>query len=56
MSSTGTHPTRAILFSKSSPHIIMVARGSKGNINTATTSQTSGRSMINIFSISKAMT
>ena len=55
MSNTGTHPTRAIAVSKSSPDIIIVARGSNGNIDTATTSQSSGRSMIKTFSISKSM-
>jgi len=52
MSNTGTHPTRAIAVSKVNPDIIMVARGSNGNIDTATTEQSSGRSMIKTFSIS----
>lgn len=34
---------------------MLVARGSNANIDTATTSQSSGRSMIKTFSISKAM-
>ena len=52
MSNTGTHPTRAIAVSKVNPDTIMVARGSNGNIDTATTEQSSGRSMIKTFSIS----
>ncbi|KAK4222954.1 soluble quino protein glucose/sorbosone dehydrogenase [Podospora fimiseda] len=52
MSNTGTHPTRAIATSKWSPDTILVARGSNGNIDTATTDKSSGRSMIKTFSIS----
>jgi len=47
------HPTRAILVSKFDPDKILVAVGSNGNIDTTTTSQTSGRSMIKVFSISE---
>lgn len=56
MSNQGSHPTRAILVSKSSPDVILVARGSNGNIDTATTSQSAGRSMIKAFNISRATT
>lgn len=56
MSNTGTHPTRAILVSKSDPDTILVARGSNGNIDTSTTQVSSGRSMIRSFSISKGLT
>ncbi|KAK4186195.1 soluble quino protein glucose/sorbosone dehydrogenase [Podospora australis] len=55
MSNTGTHPTRAITTSRFSPDTILVARGSNGNIDTATTQQSTGRSMIKTFSISKGM-
>lgn len=55
MSNQGTHPTRAIATSKWSPDTIMVARGSNGNIDTSTTQQSSGRSMIKTFSISQGM-
>lgn len=53
MSNTGTHPTRAIAVSRYSPDTILVARGSNGNIDTSTTQQSSGRSMIKAFSISQ---
>ncbi|OIW26202.1 soluble quino protein glucose dehydrogenase [Coniochaeta ligniaria NRRL 30616] len=53
MSNQG-HPTRALLVSKFNPDVIMVARGSNANIDTATTSQSAGRSMIKSFSISRA--
>ncbi|KAK4211854.1 L-sorbosone dehydrogenase [Rhypophila decipiens] len=56
MSNTGTHPTRAILVSKSDPDTIVVARGSNGNIDTSTTQTSSGRSMIRTFSISEGLT
>ncbi|KAK4169923.1 soluble quino protein glucose/sorbosone dehydrogenase [Cladorrhinum sp. PSN259] len=52
MSNTGTHPTRAITTSQWSPDTILVARGSNGNIDTATTDKSAGRSMIKTFSIS----
>lgn len=55
MSNTGTHPTRAILVSKASPDTIFVARGSNGNVDTATTATSSGRSMIRSFSISQSL-
>jgi glucose/arabinose dehydrogenase len=55
MSNTGTHPTRAIAVSKWSPDTILVARGSQANIDTTTTQQSSGRSMIKAFSISKGL-
>jgi len=55
MSNSGTHPTRAILVSKSSPDTILVARGSNGNIDTATTSLSTARSVIKTFSLSKVM-
>jgi glucose/arabinose dehydrogenase len=44
------------MVSKFDPDVILVARGSNSNIDTATTSQSSGRSMIKAFSISKTMT
>lgn len=52
MSNTGTHPTRAIYASKASPDTILVARGSNNNIDTTTTQQSTGRSIIKTFSIS----
>jgi len=55
MSNTGTHPTRAIAVSRSSPDIILVARGSNGNIDTATAQMSTGRSVIKQFSLSKIM-
>ncbi|GAB1317098.1 Soluble quino protein glucose/sorbosone dehydrogenase [Madurella fahalii] len=55
MSNQGTHPTRAIATSKWSPDTILVARGSNNNIDTSTTQQSSGRSMIKTFSISQGM-
>jgi glucose/arabinose dehydrogenase len=56
MSVQGTHPTRAILVSKFNPDTILVARGSNGNIDTATTNKATARSVIKTFSISQAMT
>ena len=56
LSNNGPHPTRAILVSKAKPDVLLVARGSNGNVDTATTSQSSGRCMIKTFSISKIMT
>ncbi|KAK0614683.1 soluble quino protein glucose/sorbosone dehydrogenase [Immersiella caudata] len=53
MSNTGTHPTRAILISKSSPDTLLVARGSNGNIDTATATLSTARSVIKTFSLSK---
>lgn len=53
MSNTGTHPTRAILVSRSSPDTILVARGSNNNIDTTTLQESTGRSIIRAFSISK---
>ena len=55
MAFQGTHPTRAIAVSKWSPDTILVARGSSSNIDTSTTTQTSARSMIKAFSISKGI-
>ncbi|KAK4234508.1 L-sorbosone dehydrogenase [Achaetomium macrosporum] len=55
MSFQGTHPTRAIATSKWSPDTILVARGSQANIDTATTQQSAGRSMIKTFSISQGL-
>ncbi|EHA52621.1 hypothetical protein MGG_04936 [Pyricularia oryzae 70-15] len=51
MSIQGTHPTRAILVSKMNPDVLLVARGSQANVDTQTTSQTAGRSMIKTFSL-----
>jgi glucose/arabinose dehydrogenase len=48
------HPTRTILTSKINPDILLVTRGSNANIDTATTSQSSGRCMIKTFSIKEA--
>jgi glucose/arabinose dehydrogenase len=55
MSFQGTHPTRAIATSKWSPDTILVARGSMANVDTGTTQQSAGRSMIKTFSISQGM-
>ncbi|KAL2268449.1 hypothetical protein VTJ83DRAFT_3295 [Remersonia thermophila] len=55
MSIQGTHPTRALATSKFSPDTLIVARGSANNIDAATTSQSSGRSMIKTFSISRVL-
>lgn len=51
LNNNGPHPTRTILTSKSSPDMILVARGSNGNVDTATTQVSSGRCMIKSFSI-----
>jgi hypothetical protein len=53
MQVSGGHPTRAILVSKYDQDKILVALGSAGNIDTATTAESSGRSMIKMFSISE---
>ena len=55
MTNTGTHPTRAIYAPPNSPDILLVARGSNGNIDTTTTQQSSGRGMIKQFSIKELM-
>jgi glucose/arabinose dehydrogenase len=54
MSNQGTHPTRAIMVSKINPDIILVARGSNSNIDTATAQLSTGRAVIKMFSISQA--
>lgn len=51
MSIQGTHPTRAILASKINPDVLLVARGSQANVDTQTTTQQAGRSMIKTFSL-----
>ncbi|KAK3373654.1 soluble quino protein glucose/sorbosone dehydrogenase [Lasiosphaeria ovina] len=53
MQNNGPHPTRALMTSKFSPDTLLVAIGSAANVDTATTAQTAGRSMIKAFSISK---
>ena len=55
MQNNGPHPTRALMASKFSPDTLLVAVGSAANIDTATTAQTSGRSMIKMFSIKALM-
>jgi glucose/arabinose dehydrogenase len=55
LGNNGPHPTRTILVSKSSPDMLLVARGSNANVDTATTAASSGRCMIRSFSISKIM-
>ncbi len=55
MQNNGPHPTRALMTSKFSPDTLLVAIGSNANVDTATTSQTAGRSMIKSFSIKQIM-
>ncbi len=55
MPNNGGHVTRALLVSRASPDVLSVAVGSAGNIDTATTSQDVGRSMIKMFSIRAIM-
>jgi glucose/arabinose dehydrogenase len=55
LGNNGPHPTRTILVSKSSPDMLMVARGSNANVDTATTDKASGRCMIKSFSIKSIM-
>lgn len=51
--SNGGHNTRTILASKKSPDLLVVSVGSNGNIDAATSQQSSGRSQLRIFSIAK---
>ncbi|KAL2194962.1 soluble quino protein glucose/sorbosone dehydrogenase [Corynascus similis CBS 632.67] len=55
MSVTGGHPTRTVTTSKWNPDIILVARGSLGNIDAPTTDQAVARSIIKSFSISEGL-
>ncbi|KAK3372679.1 soluble quino protein glucose/sorbosone dehydrogenase [Podospora didyma] len=51
MQNNGPHPTRALMTSKFSPDTLLVAIGSAANVDTPTTAQSAGRSMIKMFSI-----
>jgi glucose/arabinose dehydrogenase len=52
MSGSG-HSTRTILASKKNPDLLVVSVGSNGNIDSATSQPSSGRSQLRIFSIAK---
>ncbi|KAF2732810.1 soluble quino protein glucose dehydrogenase [Polyplosphaeria fusca] len=49
----GGHNTRTLLIPKSSPDTLLVSRGSNGNIDSPTAQESSGRSQIRAFSITK---
>lgn len=53
---SGGHTTRTLFLSKKSPNLLLVSRGSDGNIDTETTQVTSGRSQIRIFDVSQITT
>ena len=55
LGNNGPHPTRTILTSKSSPDMLLVARGSNANVDTQTTDKGAGRCMIKSFSIKQIM-
>lgn len=50
---TGGHSTRTILTSKKNPDVLIVSVGSNGNIDSATSQPTYGRSQLRTFSIAK---
>jgi hypothetical protein len=55
MQNNGPHPTRAILISKFDPDKLLVAVGSNANIDTGSVSESSGRCMIKVFSVSETI-
>ncbi|KAG9234928.1 hypothetical protein BJ875DRAFT_289184 [Amylocarpus encephaloides] len=53
MRNGGLHLTRTLLVSKKFPELIMVGRGSDGNIDTGAKSISTGRSMIRVFNLTE---
>jgi glucose/arabinose dehydrogenase len=49
------HLTRTLRIPKSHPDILLVQRGSDGNIDSSTTSASSGKSQVRIFNISSIL-
>lgn len=51
----GGHNTRTLLRSKFQPDILLVARGSDGNVDNKTTTKDGGRSMIKLFNLTQVL-
>ena len=51
MNNGGLHLTRTLLIPKAAPNLLLVQRGSDGNIDATTTQQSSGRSQTRIFDL-----
>ena len=55
MRNGGLHLSRTLLVSKAYPDLLLVSRGSDGNIDTGATSSAAGRSIIKYYKISEIM-
>jgi glucose/arabinose dehydrogenase len=51
----GGHPTRTLLIPKHNPNLLLVSRGSDGNIDKDTAQITAARSQIRIFQIDQLL-
>jgi glucose/arabinose dehydrogenase len=51
--SNGGHSTRTLLIPRTNPDVLLVSRGSDGNLDLGTADVNSGRSQIRIFNISQ---